>query len=222
MAEHSRMPVNIQGDWLVEGTEIRVADLQNDLRAHGSHASRIYQAMGLSPSEYQIAKRFKFPAQHPPKIDRFFVDIVGRCECGTAIRLTGYDADDLAVGCVCGRLWEPMIGLGKVSERAVMERLPARPEPARKGQISIDQSIVVRVQHAYDRWVHGKPRSAFESAMQIESSDLGGSIPNTPENARAFRVAAKQLHDSGGNGAADPAELLQLVRMERLTRRLDS
>lgn len=206
-----RQPVNIHGEWFVDGTQIRIADLQRDSRAHGNHARIVYLAMGLTTTEFRIANRFTFPKIQPSTIGDYFVDVHATCECGMPVRIIGSSADPIDVLCLCGRSWGASVVIAPTHNLPpTKSSQPDKPHSV-LSNVSIHQSILARAQQAHDRWLDSDRRQSYTSQMLAESRNLGGSIPGSSQNQRAFLLAVHAIREGVGNGFNNQGALMELL-----------
>ena len=91
--------------WVIEGTLIRIADIQRDVAANGGHAKHVYRAMGLTSAEIAAALAFKFPAIRQMRLETSLVDVTIHCECGDHTRVIASETDNVEITCICGRTW---------------------------------------------------------------------------------------------------------------------
>lgn len=107
----ARDPAVGDSPWCIEGTQIAVMQLQQDVRQRGDAARAAYRLMGLTDEELDAALAFRFPSIGVGVIEPEIIGLAVQCECGikrkTHIAPPAYETD----ACPCGRVWQVQVQL---------------------------------------------------------------------------------------------------------------
>jgi hypothetical protein len=77
--------------------------------------------------------------------------------------------------------------------------------------ISLPLTIVVRAQHAVDRWVKTRNPVLFDRYIATVSEQLWGSSTTVVREQETFRLVAGAIRRGHGHAFADPAPLLAMA-----------
>ena len=109
--ETPRPPQLTNAGWVIQGTNIRIVDIQIDARYSERHARNIYGSMGVTRDEFDAALRFNPPSLISPDIFVNLLDATMRCSCGTTQRIVQTGLESNIVDCPCGARWQVIVSL---------------------------------------------------------------------------------------------------------------
>jgi uncharacterized protein (DUF433 family) len=110
-----RTPEVLSGRWRIDGTDIAVAAIREDIGLGLKELTRLYQDANLTNEEIQAALGFRFPPVRDVIVEHFLTSLTVHCECGEDTPHAAI-GEEVQVKCVCGRIWRISLNIERLTE----------------------------------------------------------------------------------------------------------